>query len=118
LVDFDNRKEEITKQLVDAAETAGFFTLVDHGITIAEIEKQFALSKAFFDLPAEVKGKTPHDTKSNNGWEYKVDKACRMKSIYNKNKPTNVDLGSTASKHGNLRSKGIPLDAAWISMAK
>lgn len=62
--------------MVDAAETAGFLTLVDHGITVAEIEKQFALSKEFFDLPAEVKGKTPHDNKSNNGWEYKVYNAC------------------------------------------
>ncbi|OKL55454.1 hypothetical protein UA08_09277 [Talaromyces atroroseus] len=72
LKDFENRKGEITKQLLDAAETAGFLTLVDHGITVDEIEKQFALSKAFFDLPAKVKSKTPHDTKSNNGWEYKA----------------------------------------------
>ncbi|KAH8698971.1 leucoanthocyanidin dioxygenase [Talaromyces proteolyticus] len=72
LKDFVNRKEEITKQLVKAAETAGFLTLVDHGITVDEIEKQFAISKSFFDLPAESKGKTPHDSKSNNGWEYKA----------------------------------------------
>jgi isopenicillin N synthase-like dioxygenase len=58
--------------LIAAAENAGFFMLVDHGITIEEIERQFSISKNFFDLPAEVKGKTPHDTKTNNGWEYKV----------------------------------------------
>jgi isopenicillin N synthase-like dioxygenase len=46
--------------------------LVDHGITIEEIEAQFAISKSFFDLPLEVKGKTPHDKSTNNGWEYKV----------------------------------------------
>ena len=72
LLDFEHRKGEITKQLIDAAEYAGFFTLVDHGISKEEIEAQFAISKAFFDLPAELKGKTPHDPKSNNGWEYKV----------------------------------------------
>ncbi|CAI7629741.1 unnamed protein product [Penicillium glandicola] len=72
LKDFDNRKEEITAQLVEAAETAGFLTLVDHGITIEEIEKQFAISKTFFELPAEVKGKTPHSRETNNGWEYKA----------------------------------------------
>lgn len=57
---------------MEAAETAGFLTLVDHGITIEEIEKQFAISKAFFDLPPEVKGKTPHSNVTNNGWEYKA----------------------------------------------
>jgi isopenicillin N synthase-like dioxygenase len=40
--------------------------LVDHDITIAEIEAQFALSKKFFDLPAEVKEKNPHSVKDNN----------------------------------------------------
>lgn len=70
--DFTSRKDEIRKLLVDAAENAGFFTLVDHGISIAEIEQQFAISKSFFDLPAETKAKTAHDTKTNNGWEYKV----------------------------------------------
>lgn len=59
-------------QLLNAAENAGFFTLVDHGISKEEIEAQFAISKAFFDLPAEDKAKTPHNPKTNNGWEYKV----------------------------------------------
>ena len=57
---------------MEAAEYAGFLTLVDHDITVAEIEAQFALSKKFFDLPAEVKGKNPHSVKDNNGWEFKV----------------------------------------------
>ncbi|KAL2813468.1 iron/ascorbate family oxidoreductase [Aspergillus cavernicola] len=70
--DFDRRKEEITQQLIDAAENAGFFTLVDHGISKEEIDAQFAISKAFFNLPSEIKAKTPHDTTTNNGWEYKA----------------------------------------------
>src|SRR5690242_5448416 len=72
VLDFDHRKEEITKQLVDAAEHAGFFTLVDHGISVDEIEAQFSISKTFFDLSPETKGKTPHDKSTNNGWEYKA----------------------------------------------
>ncbi|KGO48630.1 Oxoglutarate/iron-dependent dioxygenase [Penicillium expansum] len=72
LKDFDERKEEIISQLLNAAEYAGFFTLVDHGISKEEIEAQFAISKAFFDLPPEDKAKTPHDPKTNNGWEYKA----------------------------------------------
>ncbi|KAJ5656083.1 hypothetical protein N7507_008033 [Penicillium longicatenatum] len=74
LEDFDKRKEDITTQLIEAAEHAGFFMLVDHGISKEEIEAQFAISKAFFDLPMETKAKTPHDTASNNGWEYKASK--------------------------------------------
>jgi isopenicillin N synthase-like dioxygenase len=69
---FEQRKVEITAKLIEAAENVGFFTLVDHGISKEEIEAQFSISKAFFDLPAEKKGKTPHDPKTNNGWEYKV----------------------------------------------
>ncbi|KIW18001.1 hypothetical protein PV08_02288 [Exophiala spinifera] len=76
LADFDKRKSDITKQLVDAAEHAGFFTLVDHGITKKEIESQFSISRQFFALPADVKGKTPHDPQTNNGWEYK---ACQFR---------------------------------------
>ncbi|KEF54109.1 uncharacterized protein A1O9_09904 [Exophiala aquamarina CBS 119918] len=72
LKDFEYRREEITQQLVEAAETAGFLTLVDHGISVDEIKQQFAISKAFFALPHESKGKTPHDLKTNNGWEYKA----------------------------------------------
>lgn len=70
--DFENRKDEITKQLLKAAETAGFMALVDHGVTIEDIENQFAMSKAFFALPKEVKGRIPHDFRTNNGWEYYV----------------------------------------------
>ncbi|KAH8668912.1 iron/ascorbate family oxidoreductase [Xylariales sp. PMI_506] len=72
LKDFASRKAEITAQLVDAAENAGFFTLVDHGISVDEIEAQFAISKSFFDLPEDIKGKTPHQKATNNGWEYKA----------------------------------------------
>jgi isopenicillin N synthase-like dioxygenase len=72
LTDFESREEEITKQLVEAAENAGFLTLVDHGISVEEIEAQFSISKAFFGLYPEIKGKTPHSRKDNNGWEYMV----------------------------------------------
>ncbi|KAM0752585.1 iron/ascorbate family oxidoreductase [Meredithblackwellia eburnea MCA 4105] len=70
--DFENRQEEIQKELVQAAETAGFFSIVDHGISVAEIEEQFGRAKAFFDLPREVKALTPHEFKTNVGWEYQA----------------------------------------------
>jgi len=71
-IDFERRKEEIIEQLVEAAENAGFLTLVDHGISVDEIEAQFAISRAFFGLSLETKGKTPHSRKTNNGLEYMV----------------------------------------------
>ena len=70
--DFENRKAEITQQLINATENSGFLTLIDHGISMQEIETQFATSKAFFDLPHDVKGKTPHSFEDMTGWEYMV----------------------------------------------
>lgn len=70
--DYDSRKDEIRQELVDAAETAGFLTLVDHGLTPEEIEAQFDVARRFFDLPHEVKGKTPYASQTNSGWEFKA----------------------------------------------
>ncbi|KAJ5896567.1 uncharacterized protein N7473_005966 [Penicillium subrubescens] len=72
LRDFEQRRDEITAKLIEAAENDGFFTLVDHGISKSEIEAQFSISKTFFDLPAEIKSKTAHDPITNSGWEYKA----------------------------------------------
>lgn len=68
LADFDNRIDEITSQLVHAAETDGFFSLTDTEITIPEIEAIFGSSAEFFALPDEVKATVPFTTK-NVGWE-------------------------------------------------
>lgn len=70
--DYENRKDEVREQLVSAAEGAGFLTLIDHGITIGEIEAQFALSRKFFELPLEIKKQNPHNVETNNGYEYKA----------------------------------------------
>jgi isopenicillin N synthase-like dioxygenase len=67
-----NLKNEIREQLVNAAECAGFLTLIDHGITIDEIEAQFTVFKNFFDLPLEIKRENSHRIETNNGYEYKL----------------------------------------------
>jgi isopenicillin N synthase-like dioxygenase len=46
--DFPNRIDVITSQLVAAAETDGFFVLVDHEIPASDIETQFQASERFF----------------------------------------------------------------------
>lgn len=70
LADFANRTDEITTQLVHAAETDGFFSLTDTEIGVDEIEAIFRTSESFFDLPDDVKATVPF-THSNVGWEKK-----------------------------------------------
>ena len=72
ITDFDARREEITTQLVEAAENSGFFMLIDHGISIEEINYQFGISKSFFDQTKDVKSRTPYDLNFGLGWEYKA----------------------------------------------
>ncbi|OAA56185.1 Oxoglutarate/iron-dependent oxygenase [Niveomyces insectorum RCEF 264] len=71
LRDFSNRIDEITAELVSAAETDGFFALVDHGISVEEIETQFDAAERFFALPDDVKSTVPFSHK-NVGWEKKA----------------------------------------------
>lgn len=68
LANFNARVDEITAQLVHAAETDGFFSLTDTEITIPEIDAIFGTSASFFNLPDEVKATVPFTTK-NVGWE-------------------------------------------------
>jgi len=80
---------------------------------VEEIEAQFAISKSFFGLSKETKGKTPHSTKTNNGWEYKVSSISLLK-------PTHLlrISGSIEAKYWDIRSKGISLVATSFRMAK
>lgn len=66
--DFPSRIDEITSELVKAAETDGFFSLTDTEISVADIEAIFETSASFFALPDEVKGTVPF-TRKNVGWE-------------------------------------------------
>jgi isopenicillin N synthase-like dioxygenase len=66
--DFEDRIEEITQQLIHAAENVGFFTVVNHGLSKENIESMFATSKSFFDLPDDVKATIPWSS-NNVGWE-------------------------------------------------
>ncbi|KAH8891377.1 Clavaminate synthase-like protein [Thozetella sp. PMI_491] len=68
LHDFDSRIDAITAELVQAAETDGFFVLVNHSIPLADIEAQFAAAERFFSLPDEAKAAVPF-THKNTGWE-------------------------------------------------
>lgn len=68
LSDFENRKDEISLQLVEAAQNVGFFQIVGHGITPEEIDAMFQASKSFFALSDDIKAKYPF-AGWNAGWE-------------------------------------------------
>ena len=70
LTDFDRRRVEIADQLWMAASEFGFFQIVNHGLSAAEIEQAFALAERFFALPQETKGR--HPLRHNAGWEFKA----------------------------------------------
>ncbi len=68
LHDFLNRIEEITTQLIHAAKTDGFFSIINHDIPPSTINAMFAASETFFSLPDETKALIPFTTQ-NAGWE-------------------------------------------------
>jgi len=68
LHDFSARRATIIAELMDAATNVGFFTLSNHGISAADVDAAFALSREFFSLPDAVKARTPLNGK-NAGWE-------------------------------------------------
>lgn len=69
---FEQRREEITQQLWQAATEVGFFQLVNHGINHESIQQAFADSATFFNLNQEAKAKYPLQDGKNAGWEYKA----------------------------------------------
>jgi isopenicillin N synthase-like dioxygenase len=69
LASFDSRIEDITRELIDAAEHVGFFCIVDHGISVAEVDAMFEQSARFFALDDSIKAKVPFSPQHNAGWE-------------------------------------------------
>ncbi|KAF3200689.1 hypothetical protein TWF106_003185 [Orbilia oligospora] len=70
LHDWDNRKNEIQKEIMNAAENVGFFIIKDQDSpSKADIEEAFRISEFFFRLPEDVKSRTPFIREQNTGWE-------------------------------------------------
>ena len=69
LRDFNSRVNEITQELVDAAENHGFFCIVDHGISRESIDGIFDQSSRFFSQADNVKSRVPFSPQHNAGWE-------------------------------------------------
>lgn len=71
LSDFDSRREEIKAELWQAATKVGFFQIVNHGISLADIDEAFAQARKFFDQDNDVKSAVQLENGQNAGWEYK-----------------------------------------------
>lgn len=99
LQDFEARIDEITAELVNAAENVGFFTIVDHGLQTAEIETMFANSKNFFSLSDELKATVPWSSK-NVGWE--------------KNSQVRPSTGQPDTKESYQLQFGANMDGVWV----
>ncbi|KAJ5646384.1 hypothetical protein N7490_002756 [Penicillium lividum] len=100
LHDFDNRIDQITSELVDAAQNVGFFTLINHGLTREDIESMFMTSKSFFGLPDETKKTVPWNT-NNVGWE--------------KNSQIRPSTGKPDSKESYQLQYGENMKGLWVA---
>ncbi|KAK8101730.1 leucoanthocyanidin dioxygenase [Apiospora kogelbergensis] len=99
LANFDSRIDEITKELVAAAETDGFFVIVDHGISCEEIEAQFENAARFFALPDDVKATVPF-SRRNVGWE----KAAQIRP----------STGAPDQKESYQMQYGANMEGMWL----
>lgn len=64
-------KEALAKQLFNAIQSIGFFYVVNFGLTQEEVNRQFALGKAVFELPTEEKLKYRADLENGGYNGYK-----------------------------------------------
>ncbi|KAF2661397.1 oxidoreductase domain-containing protein [Lophiostoma macrostomum CBS 122681] len=69
LHDFESRIDDITTELVNAAENVGFFCVVDHGISRSAVDRIFDQSARFFHQNDDVKARVPFSPQHNAGWE-------------------------------------------------
>ena len=60
-------KEALAKQLFDAIQKVGFFYIVNFGLSQEQVDRQFAIGKAVFELPTEEKKKYRADLE-NGGY--------------------------------------------------
>lgn len=100
LTNFDERIDEITAQLVKAAEHEGFFCITDHGMTREQIDRMFDASAAFFNLDDSLKSAVPFSPVHNAGWE--------------KNAQIRPSTGAVDRKESYQMQFSANMDGRWI----
>jgi isopenicillin N synthase-like dioxygenase len=101
LKDYEKRIDEITQELVTAAENVGFFCIVDHGIDRSTVDTMFDNSARFFSLPDNVKAQVPFDPRRNAGWE--------------KNSQIRPSTGAADRKESYQMQFGAGMQGLWIN---
>lgn len=87
-------KEALARQLFEALQTIGFFYVVNFGIEQDEVDRQFALGKAVFELPAEEKLRYRADLE-NGGYNGYKPLGLRVCSLFpSPLLPSKVDFNS------------------------
>ncbi len=74
LTDLGSNRDDIDRQIWDAAADLGFFQVSGHGIPMAAIDDAFERAQAFFALPVDAKAKRSMPTGTNSGWESKTQR--------------------------------------------
>ncbi len=64
-------KEALAKQLFEAIRNIGFFYIINFGLEQEEVDQQFAIGKAVFELPKEEKLKYRADLENGGYNGYK-----------------------------------------------
>ena len=71
IYDQPNGKKILTEQLNDAIKNVGFFYIVNYGLTQEQVDRQFAIGKAYFELPDEekIKYRSARELGKYNGYK-------------------------------------------------
>jgi isopenicillin N synthase-like dioxygenase len=101
LSDYDFRIDQISSELVAAAENVGFFSIIDHGISPSEIDDIFSQSARFFALSDDIKATVPFTSAHNAGWE--------------KNSQVRPSTGVADRKESYQMQFGRNMDGKWLN---
>ncbi|KAK5102855.1 hypothetical protein LTS08_003657 [Lithohypha guttulata] len=101
LASFESRTDEITLELVNAAENIGFFSIIDHGIPSEVVQTMFEDSARFFSQHDTVKAKVPFSAADNAGWE--------------KNAQIRPSTGAPDRKESYQMQFGEGMNGRWLS---
>lgn len=100
VIDLSQPQEEVSKAVKQACTASGFFLISNHGVPEDIIQRHFAETKKFFDLPDEEKAKIKVN-KINRGWN-----AMQQESL----DPEHQSEGDT--KEGLYFGREVPADSA------
>lgn len=70
VIDMNAPKETIVYQMWNAAQSVGFFSVINHGIPQEDIDSIFRVSREFFDQSPSEKNRYPFDRELNSGYEF------------------------------------------------